>query len=148
MIRKTVERLLPHDPEVLFDLAADVERYPEFLPWWSAARVIKREGDTYTTDQTVGFGPLSARFHSKTVLHRPRSIEVTSSDAPFRHFRLTWIFERRPAGGTRVTLATDLALRSILLERLLDQILQQILAQIVAAFERQARLRREPGLAA
>ncbi|WP_425482693.1 type II toxin-antitoxin system RatA family toxin [Chelativorans xinjiangense] len=62
MTSYSFERVLPYDSEVLFDIAADVEQYPEFLPSWKAARITRREGNTYWTDQTIGLGPLRARF--------------------------------------------------------------------------------------
>ena len=53
MLTQRCRCTLPYSPEQLFDLAADVERYPEFLPWWVAARVRKREGNVYYTDQII-----------------------------------------------------------------------------------------------
>jgi hypothetical protein len=73
---------LPYSPKQLFDLAADVERYPDFVPWWVAARVWKREGNVYYTDRVIGFAMVRKRFRSKTILHRPERIDVTSTDGP------------------------------------------------------------------
>ena len=53
MLTRRAERLLSYSPEQLFDLAADVERYPKFLHWWKAARIKRRDGDVYYTDQDV-----------------------------------------------------------------------------------------------
>ena len=80
---------LPHKPEQLFDLAADVERYPKFLRWWVAARIRKRDRDVYYTDQVVGFGIVQSSFSSKPVLPRPERIDVASTDRPFRHLNLS-----------------------------------------------------------
>ena len=44
MPRHSDTRVLPYTPEQMFDLVADMERYPEFLPWCRAARIIKRAG--------------------------------------------------------------------------------------------------------
>ena len=64
---------LAYKPEQLFDLVADVECYPEFLPWWVASRIRKREGNVYYSDQVVGFGVFRERFGSKKgyLLHQP-----------------------------------------------------------------------------
>lgn len=133
-----VERLLPYRSEQLFDLAADVERYPEFLRGWVAARVRRREADVYYTDQTLGFGPIRVQFGSKTVLHRPERIDVTADQAPFRHFRLSWMFASQPGAGCRVTLIADVELRSLLLQRAFDLILPRTIADIIASFEARA----------
>jgi coenzyme Q-binding protein COQ10 len=94
MLIRRAERLLPYSPDQLFDLAADVERYPKFLHWWKAARIKSRHDDVYYTDQDLAFGPLRVRFGSKASLHRPNRVDVTSHDQPFRDFKLSWTFRR------------------------------------------------------
>ena len=131
-------RVLHYAPEQLFDLAADVERYPEFLPWWVAARVSRRGAESYETDQIIGFGPIRQRFTSRTVLHRPTRIEVISTDRPFEQFLLRWTFERLPEGGCEVALTVHMTLRSRLLQGLLDQTLARGVARIMTSFEARA----------
>ena len=126
-------------PEQLFDLASDVERYPEFLRWWIAVRVLQRSTKAYHTEQILGLGPLRVRFGSKTVLHRPRRIDVTSSEPPFRRFALSWIFEAVPGAGCRVSLLAGLELRSPALQRIVNLALPRVIADIAAAFEARAR---------
>lgn len=144
MLRETIERRLPFSSEQLFDLAADVERYPEFLRWWIAARIGERHANVYYTDQALGLGPIRIRFTSKTVLHRPRSIDVTSNDSVFRHFKLTWLFDSEPDDGCRVGLTVELELRSRLLQAMAEHVLSNTPSDIVAAFEAQARRLYEP----
>ena len=73
-------------PEPLFDLAADVERYPEFLKWWVAAKILRRNANTYFAEQILGLGPIQFNFVSKTILYRPERIVVTADDPSFRRF--------------------------------------------------------------
>jgi coenzyme Q-binding protein COQ10 len=140
MLSQAVERLLAYSPEQLFDLAADVERYPEFLRWWIAVRIRKREGEAYYTDQILGFGPIRIRFDSRTALHRPRRIDVTSDRPPFREFKLAWTFEPRPGGCCRAGLAAELRFRSFLMQQIVGQILPTAIDDIITAFEARARL--------
>lgn len=137
MMSRKIERFLPFSAEQLFDLAADVERYPEFLRWWIAARIVKRSANTYYTDQVLGLGPISIKFTSKTMLHRPGRIDVTSVDLPFRQFALSWMFEPRP-GGCRVSLVVELELRSHLLQHIVDRVLPTAIGDIIVAFETRA----------
>jgi coenzyme Q-binding protein COQ10 len=71
---------LPYTQDQLFDLAADVESYPEFVPWWVAARVWKREHNVYYTDQIIRLAMVRKHFRSKTIFHPPTRIDVTSTD--------------------------------------------------------------------
>jgi coenzyme Q-binding protein COQ10 len=140
---QAVERMLPYRAEQLFDLAADVERYPEFLPLWIAARIRKREPGVdhtvYHTEQTVGFGPVRLRFESRTVLRRPERIDVASDDPRFRGFSLSWTFEPQPGGKCRVRLAAAMEFRSPLLQRAAGRALAAVTGEIIAAFEARAR---------
>ncbi len=138
MLKGEAERFLSRSPEELFDLAADVERYPEFLPWWSSAQVRERDSEGYLTDQTVGIGPLRLRFESKTILLRPKRIEVSSHEAPFRRLRLSWSFTPEP-GGCRVGFAVELDFTSRLIEKVVERLLPGVASAIIDAFEARAR---------
>jgi coenzyme Q-binding protein COQ10 len=139
MLTRRVERLLSYSPEQLFDLAADVERYPRFLRWWKSACVKRRDGDVYYTDQDLALGLIRLRFGSKTSLHRPDWIDVTSYDPPFRDFKLSWTFEPLPdVDRCRVKLIARFELRSRLLQEVVERLLPDILPEIITAFESRA----------
>ena len=55
----------------LFDLVADVGKYPEFLPWCVAARIRSRNTTELLADLTIGFGPFRESFSSRVALDRP-----------------------------------------------------------------------------
>ena len=124
---------LSYTPEQLFDLAADVACYPEFLPWCIAARARKREGNVYYSDQVVGFSVFRERFDSKTVLQRPERIVVTSTDRMFRNFELTWLFDPLPDNECRVNLLADLELHSKLAQDLLRRVITLTVGSIMSA---------------
>ncbi|MFO1107560.1 MAG: type II toxin-antitoxin system RatA family toxin [Bradyrhizobium sp.] len=133
-----MDRLLPYTAEQLFDLAADVESYPEFLPLWISARIRKRDGNEYHTDQVLGLGPFRIEFGSRTVLQRPSRIDVTSTDFPFRRFRMTWTFEPQPDAACKVTGFSDFELRLSVFQGIYDQVLPNTIGDIMAAFEKRA----------
>jgi coenzyme Q-binding protein COQ10 len=138
MLCHTVERVLPYSRELLFDVAADVEHYPAFLRSWKTARITRREADRYWTEQSIALGPVCARFGSETLLNRPGRIDVTSTEAPFRSFHLSWTFEPEANGGTRARLAAELDIHSRLLERIAEPLLRGIIAETIADFETEA----------
>lgn len=139
MLRQTIERRLPYSADQLFDIAADVERYPEFLRWWIAVRVRDACPERYCTDQVLGLGPLRIRFTSETRLARPSRIEVISNDPAFRHFGLSWAFDPQSGGGCCASLSVELELRSRLLQAILEGVLPDTAGETMAAFEARAR---------
>jgi coenzyme Q-binding protein COQ10 len=133
-----VSRLLPFSPEQVFDLAADIERYPEYLPGWISARILKREADVLYVEQVLGIGLARVQFRSRAVLHRPQRIEVTSSEPPFRHYCLTWLLAPRPALSCSLGVVVDLELESDLLQHVANRVLPASIEDVIAAFEARA----------
>src|SRR5207245_1998918 len=70
------DRVLPYTPEQLFALVADVERYPEFLPWCVGARIKERRPDLIAADLIIGFRMFRERFTLRVSLDRPGRIDV------------------------------------------------------------------------
>jgi coenzyme Q-binding protein COQ10 len=138
MSRLTISRVLPYRPEQLFDLAADVESYPSFVPGWLSAEILRRDGDIYYTDQVVGFGPMRWRFASRTVLRRPTEITVTAIDGLFRRFELAWLFRPRSQDSCEVTMTGELELSTALLHGAFSRLMAGSLDAALAAFEDRA----------
>ena len=132
-------RRLPYTPEQLFDLVADVERYPEFLPWCLAARVRQRQGNAITADLLIGFRMVRERFTSRVVLDRPRRIDVTYSEGPFRYLNNHWVFVAEPDGACLVDFYVDFEFRSRLLQKIIEVLFHEAVKRMVSAFEARAR---------
>ncbi len=87
MPKHSETRHLPYTPEQMFDMVADIGRYPEFLPWVSAMRV-RSDSDTETVaDMIVGFKGLRETFTSRVAKQRPHSINVDYIDGPLKYLR-------------------------------------------------------------
>ena len=80
VLHYAVDRLLPYPCAPLFAIAADVGRYPEFLPGWVAVRTKSLTEHDYRTDQLLAFGPIRERFDSETHLEPPHLIKVVSDE--------------------------------------------------------------------
>lgn len=123
--------------ENVFDLVADVEQYPTFLSLWRAARVYRREGDTYFTEQEIGVGPICERFSTRTTLIRPEEIDVTSDDSLFKTFNIQWKFAPIP-GGCRATVSLVWETRSRPLQNVIRLLLPSVARNMVEAFKQRA----------
>jgi coenzyme Q-binding protein COQ10 len=127
-------RVVTVAPQRMFDLIADVERYPEFLPLMREARIVHRAADAYETEQVLALGLLAYRFRTRTVLHPPHSILVTSADRGFRRFDIRWSFAPAPEGGCRIDFALDCEVRSLWLKPLGDVWAAQMALTTLNAF--------------
>lgn len=130
---------LKYTPAQLFDLVADVERYPEFMPWTITTRVRRRTNRVIWTDLTIGTGIIRKRFSTVATLDRPHRIAITSDDPLFERFEQKWTFEDSLEGGTDIEYYTDFQFRSFLLHALMDLSFVDRADAIVSAYARRAR---------
>lgn len=135
----TVRKRLPHPRERLFDLVADVESYPAFLPYWKDARIYDREEQAMLVEQVIGWRDLRWRFRTRETLERPGAIHVHTRDRPFRQLDLHWRFHPDgAAAATAVEFTARYELMRLPLRRLFDAALQVNFNRILAAFEHRA----------
>ncbi len=137
-------RVLPYTPRQLFDLVADIEAYPQFLPWCIGARIRKREGAQIVADLIIGFRLFRERFTSKVSLlpDDPRGprIDTVYADGPFKRLENHWIFHEHP-DGCDVEFFVDFEFKSYLLQATVEILFHEAVRRMVAAFEgRAARL--------
>ncbi|HLY45764.1 MAG TPA: type II toxin-antitoxin system RatA family toxin [Stellaceae bacterium] len=131
------QRVLPYTPEQLFALVADVERYPEFLPWCVGARIRERQPFLIVADLIIGFRMFRERFTSRVKLDPPRRIDVAYTEGPFRYLDNHWIFEPAP-GGCRLDFFVDFEFKSRLLQRVIEMLFGEAVRRMVSAFEHRA----------
>lgn len=118
---------------------ADVESYPNFVPWISVARIRRREDNVVWVEMEVGTHLLRRRFTSRAVLHKPERIGISSHDPLFARYEQTWTFHAAPQGGTIVKCHVDFQFRSRLLQAVMGASLANMTVSLIAAFLRRAR---------
>jgi len=135
-------RRLPFKPQQMFDLVADVARYPEFLPWCAAARVKsvvpRGKAEVMDADLVISFKVFREKFASRVTLwSETRRIETEYIDGPFKHMNSTWSFREAP-GGCEVDFFVDFKFRSAILQSVIGVVFNDAMHQIVRAFEKRA----------
>ncbi len=125
-------------PEQLFDLVADVGKYPQFLPWCAGATVRSRTETELVADLTIGFGPFRESFTSRVTLDRPRRIRVTYENGPFRYLNNQWTFSQTPQ-GTQVDFWVDFEFKNRLLQAAIGVVFGEAVKRMVSAFLKRAR---------
>jgi coenzyme Q-binding protein COQ10 len=130
--------LVPYRAEQLFDLVADVEKYPQFLPWCVGARVRRRSEAELVADLTIGFGPFRETFTSRVGMQRPELIRVRYENGPFRYLRNQWKFDDHPK-GCHVDFYVDFEFRSRILAAAIGVVFHEATRRMVNAFLKRAR---------
>jgi coenzyme Q-binding protein COQ10 len=129
---------VPYRPDQLFDLVADVDKYPQFLPWCAAAKVRSRQDNELVADLTIRFGPFRESFTSRVTLERPGRIRARYENGPFKYLNNQWVFTATP-GGTQVDFWVDFEFRSRILQGAIGAVFSEAVKRMVSAFLKRAR---------
>jgi coenzyme Q-binding protein COQ10 len=131
-------KLVPYQPEQLFDLVADVGKYPQFLPWCIGARIRSQTKTDLVADMTIGFTMFRESFTSRVTLERPSRIHVHYENGPFKYLRNEWTFTPDPQ-GTMVDFYVDFEFRNLVLQKTVGLVFTEAVRRMVYAFHKRAR---------
>lgn len=139
MMRK-VERtaLVPYSAEDMFALVADVEAYPEFLPWCSDVDVHWRRENTVEVTLELRRGGLSKRFRTRNTMTPPQGMQLELVDGPFRHLTGHWHFQPLGDAGSKVSLVMQFEFDSRVLDLMIGAYFEHICNRLVDAFTSRA----------
>jgi coenzyme Q-binding protein COQ10 len=135
MLIENTGRVLPFSCEQVFDVAADIERYPDYLPGWRSARIIARHSNICIVEQVLALGFLRVQIATEAVLVPPSRIDVSSSDRRFRTFSCSLQIAEAGSRGCTLTILAQLSLRSALLQQVLNQARWMSFDGILRAYE-------------
>lgn len=144
MTRHQETRQLPYSAEQMYDLVADVGRYPEFLPWNSAARIRSRTPDdqgreVMEADLIISFKVFREKFGSRVILDPVnRQIDTQYIDGPFKFMRSTWKFREAAGGGCEVDFFVEFEFKNAILQGVIGMVFNEAMQRIVRAFEKRA----------
>jgi coenzyme Q-binding protein COQ10 len=136
-------KLVPYAPKQLFDLVADVAKYPSFLPWCVGARIRSKTHDELVADLTIGFGPFRESFTSRVSLQHPDAsgfcaIKVKYENGPFKYLHNQWKFAP-DSKGCMVDFYVDFEFRSFILQKAIGAVFTEAVRMMVNAFLKRAR---------
>lgn len=142
MPKHSENRFVPYTASQMYDLVSDVAKYPEFLPWTSAARIrsITTEGGSQVmlADLVISFKVFRERFGSRVTLWSDQHKVVTEYlDGPFKYLHSTWEFEDCE-GGCNVNFHVDFEFKNVILQKVIGVVFNQAMHRIVRAFDERA----------
>ena len=135
----TRNALVPHCAADMYALVADIERYPDFLPWCASATVHHRGESAVEASLEIARGPVRKSFRTRNTLHPRQLIEISLVDGPFKRLEGQWRFDPLGEQGCRVSLQLDFAFSSRAMHALLNPVFSHIADTLVDAFCRRAR---------
>lgn len=140
----TNKRRVRHAAADMFDLVADVEKYPEFVPLCQSLRVRSRapKGEgiaVMTASMTVAYKLIQQTFTSRVTLDRPNlKILVEYLDGPFSRLQNRWSFKPTGDDSCEVEFYIDYEFRSRTFGMLMGAVFDTVFRRMAAAFEERA----------
>ncbi len=138
-------RRVRHSAQSMFDLVADVERYPEFLPLCESLVIRARDdrGDVtvLVADMTVGYKLARETFTSRVTLDRKNMIIVADDvSRPFKQMENKWAFRSTDNGGSEIHFSITYEFKSRAIAALVGGLFDRVFRKFADAFETQANL--------
>lgn len=137
-------RQLPYTAQQLFNLVIDIERYPEFLPWCRAARILERSESRIIGELIIHFKHITESYVSEVTFKRPEEakengfIDVKLIRGPFEKLENHWQFRAIDEKNTEIALDLSFKFRSRILDSLIGLLFGKASIKMVNAFEKRA----------
>ena len=130
--------IVEHSAAEMYALVEDIEAYPGFLPWCSAAVVHERRDGKTKATLTVGLPPLQQTFTTLNENRPDEAIDMQLVEGPFRHFGAQWRFVPLSPQACRIEFSLQYEFSRRTLGRLLAPLFDGIADSMVDAFVRRA----------
>ena len=138
MRRVKKSALVPYPAKDMYSLVNDVERYPEFLPWCKAAKVLAQSPTEMHASLDLARGGFRKTFTTRNRLEPSRAITITLEQGPFKHLEGRWHFDDLDGEGSKVSLDMEFEFTSAVLDLMAGPVFHEICNSLVDAFIRRA----------
>jgi len=131
--------LIAESPSRMYELINDIERYPEFVPWCTAARVESRKEGEVVATLTIKRGPLRAEFTTRNLLEPGKRVLMQFVSGPFSVLEGLWTLTPLGDLGCRVELEMRFEFANRVAGTLFEPLFENTAASLVDAFVKRAR---------
>jgi ribosome-associated toxin RatA of RatAB toxin-antitoxin module len=138
----SVERsvLVLHSASQMFDLVADVEKYPQFMPWCGGATVSAHDAHGMQASITISFAGLKQTFTTRNKHQYPSCIELELVDGPFSALTGKWEFISLSQDACKVLFTLNYQFSNRTLETLVGPIFNRIASSFIDSFTQRAQV--------
>jgi coenzyme Q-binding protein COQ10 len=135
MVTHHIQQPSPYSPQQLYSLVMDIERYPEFIPWCRAARIVSQNEGNFLAELVIAFKHIRESYVSRvTGDAQAYTIAVVMEKGPFHHLTNHWAFLPQESGGCLIDFRIDFRFKHIALEKLIGALFSRATQKMVEAF--------------
>ncbi len=131
--------LVKFSAQQMFDLVDDIESYPEFLPWCSGSRVLRREDDIVDGEIQISKGGLQKSFATRNRVEHGRKIYLSLLEGPFQSLEGVWEFIPLREDASKISLNLQFVISGKLAGLAFGPVFNQICNTMVTSFIQRAK---------
>jgi len=131
--------IVQHSADQMFQLVADIESYPRFLPWCGGARILSREGAEVTASVNIAYKGVNKSFTTHNIQQPATSIDMRLVEGPFKKLHGRWTFDRLDDSASKVSLSLEFEFANPLMAMTLGKVFASIADTLVDSFCKRAR---------
>jgi ribosome-associated toxin RatA of RatAB toxin-antitoxin module len=132
--------LVPFTPAQMFALVADIERYPEFVPWVARSQVTERSATTVVGRLEMNRAGIRETFTTRNELVPPHRMDLHLVEGPFKMLEGSWTFDPLGERGTKINFLIRFEFANPVSVVLLSRSFERSCGELVDAFVGRARL--------
>lgn len=122
----------------MFDLVADVDKYPDFMPWCGGARVLSRDEHGMQASITISFAGVKQTFTTQNQHQYPQRIVFNLVDGPFSQLKGNWEFIELAPDACKVLYTMEYAFSNRALEMVVGPVFNRIASTFIDSFTERA----------
>lgn len=131
--------LVKFSAQQMFNLVNDIEAYPQFLPWCSGSRIIKKDDDFVEAEIVISKGGFKKAFSTRNKIDLGGKITVSLLDGPFSYLEGVWNFMPLREDASKISLDLEFEMSSKLASLAFGTVFHQICNTMVGAFTDRAK---------
>jgi coenzyme Q-binding protein COQ10 len=131
-------RVVPYSVKQMYDLVADVERYPEFLPWCIACRISKKKENEVFADLILGYKIFRETISSHVILDPYKKIDVKYESGPLHYLNNHWKFKPIDEHSCEVDFYVDFAFHNSFFQHAMELFFNEAVKILIHSFEKRA----------
>lgn len=131
--------LVKFSAQRMFELVNDIEHYPEFLPWCSGSRILKREDDVVEAELVISKGGFKKSFSTRNIIDPGGRIAVSLLNGPFSSLEGVWNFMPLREDASKISLDLEFEMSGMLANLAFGAVFHQICNTMVSSFTDRAK---------
>lgn len=131
--------LVPYSAHDMYVLVADIEAYPEFLPWCGGARILSSNDNEVLAAIDIAYGSVKKTFTTRNRVQKDKEIEMRLVDGPFRKLHGCWLFQQLDNDASKIMLDLEFTFSSPLIKLTLGPVFETIANELIDQFQKRAR---------